>query len=95
MSEKKFFLVRPCSTSGAFKINPLKKTSFDLRSLEPALSKELGAKSVVSTPLLLLVSVHGVEVTLYHNGKLLLKNCPSQQKAEEVAEKIYSIVRSV
>ena len=75
-------IVRRCSSKGAFEALPEKQVRIDLVSLKKKFSV------LVETPVLVIIKDQ-FEVSVFRDGKLLIKQCDSQEKAEEQAKRIY------
>ena len=75
-------IVRRCSSKGAFEAFPEKQVKVDLSSLKN------GFVVIVETPVLVIVK-DVFEVSVFKDGKLLIKDCGSLEAAEEQAAKVY------
>ncbi len=76
-------IVRKCSKGGAFEVIP-ENVTLDLG----ALGKKFPVK--LSTKLLVILDL-GYEVTCYRKGRLVIKGCPSEEVAEKIAKKVFSV----
>jgi adenylyltransferase/sulfurtransferase len=59
-------------------VNPPKPLSIDLNE---ALQKISGYKVLASSPIILVFEYNGVEVSLFRQGRMLLKNVKSEDEA--------------
>lgn len=75
-------IVRLCGSGGAYEAFPERSVKLDLKDVARSF------KVVIQTPILLIVK-DTFEVSIFKNGRLLIKNCSSLEKAEEQASKVY------
>ena len=75
-------IIRRCASKGAFEAIPEKPVSLDLNKIK---SKY---KVIADLPILIIIKYRDFEVTCFKNGKLMIKNCDSREKAEEVVREI-------
>lgn len=80
-------IIRRCKTRGAFESIPEKNTQLNFKNI---ISKY---KPSVELPILIMIKVGDSEVTCYKNGKLLIRDCKTEEEAREVAEKVYGIAK--
>jgi len=76
-------IVRRCATKGAFEVIPDHVFSFDLSKLKS------NFRITFEVPMLVMLEYGEYVVTCYKNGKLLIKNCDSEEEAEDIAKLIY------
>lgn len=76
-------IVRLCDTKGAYEALPEKQMKVDLSRLKNKFN------IVIESPVIVIIKDE-FEVSIFRNGKLLIKNCKSQEKAEEQARKVYA-----
>ena len=75
-------IIKRCSSKGAFEAIPEKPIKLDLDRIK---SKY---EVLADLPILIIIRLRNFEVTCFKNGKLMIKNCDSKEKAEEVVEEI-------
>ena len=75
-------IVRLCNAKGAYEALPEKQVKVDLSSLKKRSS------IIIESPIVVIIKDE-FEVSVLRNGKLLIKNCKSQEKAEEQAKRVY------
>ena len=75
-------IIKRCSSKGAFQAIPEKPAKLDLDRIK---SKY---EVLADLPILIIIRLRNFEVTCFKNGKLMIKNCDSKEKAEEVVEEI-------
>ncbi len=80
-------LIKKCKTGGAFEALPEKQFNLDLNKIKSKF------KIVSNLSMLIIVRCQGYDVTCYKNGKLLIKNCEDEIKAEKIAGEIYGSVQ--
>ncbi len=78
----KMFLVKKCSTKGAFEVVSDKKFNFE--------NVKKKFKVIADTPVLLLIKVKDCDISCFKTGKLLIKGCKGKEKAEKIAKEFYS-----
>lgn len=83
-----FKIVRPCK--GAYDALPAEHLELDLKRCSKKLS-EIGYEEVVNARVMLVVKKE-IEVSIYPNGKLLLKT-DSKRVAEKVSDEIFKVLR--
>ena len=75
-------IVRLCSSGGAYEVIPDKQLKINLSKLKDKF------EIVVETPSVVIIK-DKFEVSIFKNGKLLIKRCNDKEKAEEQAKTIY------
>ena len=78
------FIVKKCSTKGAFEVVSDKKLNFE--------NAKKKFEVIADTPVLLLVKVKDCDISCFKTGKLLIKGCKSKEKAEKIAKEFYSSI---
>lgn len=78
------FSIEKCKTKAAYSAKLKKQQSLNLQKIKQKF------KIVLETPILLVVSVEGVEIIVHGYGELLFKNCQDTKLMKDVAEKIYA-----
>lgn len=76
-------IVRKCSSKGAFEVITNKK--IDLKKLEKQF------EVIVCASDLIIIKKDNCEITVYKNGKMLIKNCENIKEAEKIVELIEAI----
>ncbi|HLC85925.1 MAG TPA: hypothetical protein VJG30_01405 [Candidatus Nanoarchaeia archaeon] len=71
-------IIRRCSTKGAFEIIPDSPNYVDFMKLRK------NFKVSFEIPVLLIIEYEKYSITCYNNGKILIKNCSSEEEAEKV-----------
>ena len=87
------FTGRPCKSSLAFEFLPKKKEKLDLASA----AKQLRMAKVeveVETPVLLMVKLECTDLSLFRNGKIMVKETREEAKAREKAEKLLKLLKT-
>ncbi|HLD79907.1 MAG TPA: hypothetical protein VJA18_05075 [Candidatus Nanoarchaeia archaeon] len=77
------FTVEKCKTKTAYSAKLKKQQKLDLQKIKQKFSV------VLETPILLVVSVEGVEIIVHGYGELLFKKCDDLDLMEKIAQKIY------
>jgi hypothetical protein len=77
-------LIKRCSSKGAFEVITNKK--IDLQKLKGKF------EMIVEVPDFVIVKSK-CEISVYKNGKMLIKNCKTKELAEEESNKILGVVR--
>jgi len=75
-------IIRRCSTKGAFEVIPEVPLKFDDIKKRFKISFEI--------PNLLMFDYKKYSISCYKSGKILIKNCNSEQEAEEIVEVLYN-----
>ncbi|MEM3386688.1 MAG: HesA/MoeB/ThiF family protein [Nitrososphaerales archaeon] len=70
-------------------VNPPKPLSIDLNE---ALKKISGYKVLISSPIILVFEYKGVEVSLFRQGRMLLKNVKSEEEALSTYNELLSLI---
>ena len=78
------FTVEKCKTKAAYSAKLKKQQKLDLKKIKDKFSV------VLETPILLVVSVEGVEVIIHGYGELLFKRCQDVDLMRKIAERIYA-----
>lgn len=78
-------IIKRCATKGAYEVLPENNTKMDL--------KKIKNKYPVTTelPMLIMLKIKDHEVTCYKNGKLMIRDCKTEEEAQEIASEIYNI----
>jgi len=79
------FTVEKCKTKAAYSAKLKKQQKLDLKKIKDKFSV------VLETPILLVVSVEGVEVIIHGYGELLFKRCQDVDLMRKIAERIYGV----
>ena len=74
-------IIKKCQSGGAYIVRTEEKVEFDFEDI----SKKF--KTLAKTPVLIIVK-DKFEITVYKNGKLMIK-CETEKEAEEQAQKIF------
>ena len=80
-------IIRRCKTRGAFESIPEKNIQLNLDKIK------IKYKPSVDLPILIMIRVDDSDVTCYKNGKLLIRDCDTEEEAKKVAEKIYEVAK--
>lgn len=83
----KMFIIKKCSTKGAFEVVSDKKFNFD------KVKKKF--EIIADTPVILLVKVKDCDISCFKTGKLLIKGCKSKEKAEKIAKEFYKVIEKI
>ena len=75
-------IIRKCKTKGAFEAIPEKPMTLDLEKIKNKF------KLIADLPILVIVNVMDYEVICYKSGKILIKNCDSEEEARKVINDI-------
>ena len=89
--ELKDFTGKPCTSKVSFEFFPKKKTIIDL----PKASEELESISQidVNSKVLLIIKIEDRTVSIFKNGKILVRGEDEEKKAREIAKKICSVLK--
>ena len=75
-------IIKKCKAKGAYETIPEKPMRIDL-------SKFKNKFEVISElPILIIIKYKEYEVVCYKSGKIILKNCDSEDKAREIIEEV-------
>lgn len=77
------FVVKRCSSRGAFEVVSDKKIAFN------KIKEKF--KPIAETPVLVLVKFKGCDISCFKTGKLLIRGCEDKEKAEKIIREFYSI----
>ena len=88
------FVGQPCKTQLAFEFFPKKPVSLGLQKVAAGLKK---SKLLVDfeTPVFVGVVVDATSVSIFRNGKILVKDTKDKIFAQKIAEKILSAIKSL
>ncbi len=78
-------IVRLCDTKGAYEALPEKEMKVNLKELKKKFTV------LIETPILVIIK-DSFEVSVFKNGRLLIKDCKLQERAEEQAKKVYEVL---
>ncbi len=78
-------IVRMCDSKGAFEAFPEKQIKLDLKNITKIF------EVIIETPVLIIIK-DKFEVSIFRDGKLLIKNCKSLEEAEEQARRVYELI---
>ncbi len=78
------FTVEKCKTKAAYSAKLKHQQKLDLGKIK----KEF--EVILETPILLVVTVEGIEIIVHGYGELLFKNCKDIGLMAKIAEKIYT-----
>ena len=81
----KFYVFTPCGTGEVFQGMPTGRIKLDLEEAK----KKLGAEILLDTKEMLIVKYKGIRVSIFKNGKVLVKNLDDKKKATNIIEEIY------
>jgi len=84
-----FYMLELCSSKGAYEAVPITCMKLELSALE-AKFREKKSKIICNARVLLIIEQF-CEVTIYPNGKLLLKT-ESEKEARKAAEWVYGVI---
>lgn len=73
-------IIRRCATKGAFEVIPDNSSYIDFARIRK------NFKVSFEIPVLIMVEYEEYLITCYKNGKILIKNCNSEEEAEKVFE---------
>ena len=76
-------IIRRCSTKGAFEVIPDNSKSLNFDKIKK------NFKLTFEIPMLIMFNYKTYSITCYKNGKTLIKNCKSEEEANELAGLIY------
>ncbi len=79
------FHVQKCKTRAGYSAKLVKQGKLDLSKLREKFDV------VMDTPVLLVLSIDGIDVIVHGYGELLFKKCDDVKLAERIAEKIYGV----
>ncbi len=77
-------IIKKCETKGAYEAIPDKSIILNLDKV----SKNFKTTNIL--PMLLMLEIEGHIVTCYKNGKLLIRDCDTEEEAEKIANMVYS-----
>ena len=75
-------IIKRCSSKGAFEAIPEKPIKLDLDRIK------YKYEVLADLPILIIIKYKDFEVTCFKNGKLMIKNCNSKEKAEDILSEI-------
>lgn len=73
---------------GAYEAKLERKVSLDLQKVTEKLEKN--CKIMVETPYIVIANVNGIEVSIFTDGKLIIKKVENKNQAEEIAKNVYN-----
>ena len=89
--ELKDFVGKPCTSKVSFEFFPKKKTIIDLNKASSELEKKFVIE--INSKVLLIVKVEDTTVSIFKNGKLLVRGEKEETNARKIAEKIVSALK--
>jgi len=89
--ELKDFVGKPCTSKVSYEFFPKKKTKVDLEKASEELEKI--ATIDVNSKVLLIVQIGDGTVSIFKNGKILVRGEKEETKARKIAEKIVSALK--
>lgn len=91
MGTLKFTLSR-CSAKKSVEAIPQRELKLDMHEIADQL-EQAGLRVEAVTTLFILFEFSGMQLTLFNNGKVLVKNVKEPEKAEEVAKRVYELLQ--
>lgn len=79
------FTIEKCKTKAAYSSKLKHQQKLDLTKIKDQF------KIILETPILLVVTVEGIEIIVHRYGELLFKNCNDINLMEKIAKKIYDV----
>ncbi len=89
--ELKDFVGKPCSSKTSYEFFSKKKTTIDLEKASSELEKV--SKIEVNSKILLIIKVDDATVSLFKNGKLLIRGEEKEDNAKKIAQKVCSVLK--
>jgi ArsR family metal-binding transcriptional regulator len=89
--ELKDFVGKPCTSKVSFEFFPKKKVRIDLEKASKEIEKI--ASIDVKSKVLLIIKVGEKTVSLFKNGKILVRGEKEEKTARETAQKICSVLK--
>jgi TATA-box binding protein (TBP) (component of TFIID and TFIIIB) len=71
---------------------PQRELKLDMHEIADQL-EQAGLRVEAVTTLFILFEFSGMQLTLFNNGKVLVKNVKEPEKAEEVAKRVYELLQ--
>jgi len=81
----KDFVMQPCKSRMAFEFLPKKKDSLEIEKICANL-KQGGIEIEVETAFLLVCRLEKHGISVFKSGKIIVKDCESEQDARKIAE---------
>ncbi|MBS3167891.1 HesA/MoeB/ThiF family protein [Candidatus Woesearchaeota archaeon] len=78
-----YMQVRKCKTKGALEVIPEKSIQLKLNKLKD------NYEIISELPILAILKINSYQTTVYKNGKILVRDCSSEEEVKKIAEKIY------
>lgn len=75
---------------GAYEAKLERKVSLDLSKITKELERKY--KIVVKTPYIVILNVNSIEVSVFTDGKLIIKRVESKNQAKGIAKSVYDYV---
>jgi TATA-box binding protein (TBP) (component of TFIID and TFIIIB) len=88
--ELKDFVGKPCTSKVSYEFFPKKKTKIDLAKASEELAKI--ATIDINSKVLLIVKIDLGTVSIFKNGKILVRGEKDETKARNTAEKVVSVL---
>ncbi len=79
------FTIEKCKTKAAYSAKLKRQQKLDLGKIKDKFPV------ILETPVLLVITVEGIEIIVHGYGELLFKNCADVDLMESIAKKIYSV----
>jgi TATA-box binding protein (TBP) (component of TFIID and TFIIIB) len=89
--ELKDFVGKPCTSKVSFEFFPKKKTKIDLAKASEELEKI--ASIDINSKVLLIIKIGDGTVSIFKNGKILVRGEKDETKARKIAEKVVSALK--
>jgi TATA-box binding protein (TBP) (component of TFIID and TFIIIB) len=89
--ELKDFVGKPCSAKVSYEFFPKKKTKIDLEKAKEELEK-IG-RIEINSKVLLIVVIDGKTISIFKNGKILVRGEKEEIKARKIAKKVCSALK--
>ncbi len=86
--ELKDFTGRPCSSKVSYEFFPKKKVKIDLEKASEEIKKI--AKIEINSKVLLMINAFDKTISIFSNGKILVRGENDEKEARKIAEKIVS-----
>lgn len=77
------FNLEKCKTKAAYSAKLQQKGKLDLAKIKAHFDV------ILETPILLVITVDGIEIIVHNYGELLFKNCDNVELMRAIAERIY------
>ena len=86
------FVWKPCSRGNAYEFFPKKAVKVDMKAAAEALG---GFDIEMESKFLILLTVDGKTVSVFHSGKVMVRGERDEEKARKTAEKVLKRLKEI